>query len=54
MGLTTRQLEAVIAHELAHIKRHDYLVNVLQVIVESLFFYHPVVWWDVTVYPART
>jgi len=45
MGLTTRQLEAVIAHELAHIKRHDYLVNLLQVIVESLFFYHPVVWW---------
>jgi len=45
MGLTTRQLEAVIAHELAHIKRHDYLVNVLQVLVESLFFYHPVVWW---------
>jgi uncharacterized protein (TIGR03435 family) len=45
MGLTPQQLEAVLAHELAHIKRHDYLVNLLQVIAETLFFYHPVVWW---------
>jgi uncharacterized protein (TIGR03435 family) len=45
MGLTPQQLEAVIAHELAHIKRHDYLVNVLQAMVETLFFYHPAVWW---------
>lgn len=45
MGLTAEQLEAVLAHELAHIRRHDYLVNVLQVLVETLLFYHPAVWW---------
>jgi uncharacterized protein (TIGR03435 family) len=45
MGLTPTQLEAVLAHELAHIKRHDYLVNMVQVVIETLFFYHPVVWW---------
>jgi beta-lactamase regulating signal transducer with metallopeptidase domain len=44
-GLTPQQLEAVIAHELAHIRRHDYLVNLLQSLVETLLFYHPVVWW---------
>jgi beta-lactamase regulating signal transducer with metallopeptidase domain len=38
-------LEALIAHELAHVRRHDYLVNLLQTIVEALLFYHPVVWW---------
>ena len=38
-------LEALIAHELAHIRRHDYLVNLLQGAVETLLFYHPVVWW---------
>lgn len=44
-GLTPQQLEAVIAHELAHVRRHDYLVNFLQTIVETLLFYHPAVWW---------
>jgi len=44
-GLTTRQLEAIIAHELAHIRRHDYLINLLQALVETLLFYHPAVWW---------
>jgi beta-lactamase regulating signal transducer with metallopeptidase domain len=44
-GLAPAQLEAVLAHELAHVRRHDYLVNVLQGIVESLLFYHPAVWW---------
>jgi beta-lactamase regulating signal transducer with metallopeptidase domain len=44
-GLTSQQLEAVLAHELAHIRRHDYLVNLLQNIVETFFFYHPAVWW---------
>jgi D-alanyl-D-alanine endopeptidase (penicillin-binding protein 7) len=38
-------LEALLAHELAHIKRHDYLVNLGQNLVETLFFYHPGVWW---------
>lgn len=44
-GLTTQQLEMILAHELAHIKRHDYLVNLLQTLVETLLFFHPVVWW---------
>lgn len=38
-------LEALLAHELAHIRRHDYLVNLAQHAVEALLFYHPVVWW---------
>jgi len=44
-GLTPRQLEAVIAHELGHIKRFDVAVNFFQVIAETLFFFHPAVWW---------
>ena len=44
-GLTSEQLEALLAHELAHIRRHDYLVNMLQAVVETLGFYHPAVWW---------
>ncbi len=44
-GLTPEQVEAVLAHELAHVRRHDYLVNLLQAVVETLFFYHPAVWW---------
>lgn len=38
-------IEALLAHELAHIRRHDYLVNLLQGVVEALLFYHPVTWW---------
>ena len=44
-GLPAMQLEAILAHELAHIRRHDYLVNLLQHLVETLLFYHPAVWW---------
>lgn len=44
-GLTAQQLEAILAHELAHISRYDYLVNLLQTAVETLLFYHPAVWW---------
>jgi beta-lactamase regulating signal transducer with metallopeptidase domain len=44
-GLTPTQLEALLAHELAHVRRHDYLVNLLQSAVETLLFYHPAVWW---------
>jgi beta-lactamase regulating signal transducer with metallopeptidase domain len=43
-GLTSSQLEAVLAHELAHVRRHDWLINTLQVIAETLLFYHPAVW----------
>lgn len=45
IGLTAQQLEAVIAHELAHIRRHDYAVNVMQVLIETVGFYHPAIWW---------
>lgn len=44
-GLTPQQLEAILAHELAHIRRHDYAVNLLQAVIETLLFYHPAVWW---------
>ncbi|MDQ3283036.1 MAG: M48 family metalloprotease [Acidobacteriota bacterium] len=44
-GLTPEQLEMVLAHELAHIRRHDFLMNLLQAFVETLMFYHPAVWW---------
>ena len=44
-GLTEDQIEAVIAHELAHIRRLDCFVNFFQIGVETLLFYHPAVWW---------
>jgi beta-lactamase regulating signal transducer with metallopeptidase domain len=44
-GLSPGQLETVILHELAHIVRKDYLMNILQSVVEIVFFYHPAVWW---------
>ena len=40
-----QQLEAILLHELAHIRRKDYLINVLQSVVEMFFFYHPAAWW---------
>lgn len=43
-GLSMAQIDALVAHELAHIKRHDYLVNLLQSAIETLLFYHPAVW----------
>jgi len=44
-GLSPQQLEAVIVHELAHIKRLDCFVNLFQIAVETVLFYHPAVWW---------
>ena len=44
-GLSPLQVEAILAHELAHIRRHDYVVNLLQSLLETLLFYHPAVWW---------
>jgi GWxTD domain-containing protein len=44
-GLPVEQIELVLLHELAHIRRHDYLVNLLQSLIENLLFYHPAVWW---------
>lgn len=44
-GWSPEQIEMVLLHELAHVRRWDNLVNLLQRIVESLLFFHPVVWW---------
>jgi len=44
-GLAPDQLEALLAHELAHIRRYDYLANLIQTAIETLLFYHPAVWW---------
>ena len=43
--LSPMQMEAIIAHELAHIKRHDYLINLMQSAMEVIFFFHPVFWY---------
>ena len=44
-NLSPAQVRAILAHELAHIRRHDFLVNVLQTLAETLLFYHPAIWW---------
>ena len=44
-GLSALQIEAILAHELAHVQRHDYLISYLQQVVETTLFYHPAVWW---------
>lgn len=43
-GLGTKEIEAIIVHELAHIKRNDYLFNIIQSFIETIFFYHPAIW----------
>lgn len=45
LRMPAAQVEALLAHELAHVRRHDYLVNLLQRVVEALLFFHPVAWW---------
>ena len=44
-GLSDEQIEMLLLHELAHIRRSDFLVNLVQSIMEVILFYHPVVWW---------
>lgn len=44
-SLNAAQVEAILAHELAHVRRHDYLVNLMQTLAETVLFYHPAVWW---------
>ena len=44
-SLSPAQLDAVLSHELEHIRRADYLWNLVQNLIETLFFYHPAVWW---------
>lgn len=45
LAVPPAHLEALLAHELAHVRRWDFAVNLLQAAVETLFFYHPAVWW---------
>lgn len=42
--LTTQQLETILIHELAHLKRHDYIINILQTIIETILFFNPFIW----------
>ncbi|MBX2872446.1 MAG: carboxypeptidase-like regulatory domain-containing protein [Saprospiraceae bacterium] len=44
-GLEPKQIELLLLHELAHIRRYDFTVNILQTLVEIVFFYHPALWW---------
>ena len=44
-ALSQAEVEAILAHELAHIRRHDYIVNLIQSVIDVLFFYHPAIWW---------
>lgn len=44
-ALSPAQVETILVHELAHIRRHDYLLNMIQQVLEILFFYHPAYWW---------
>ncbi len=44
-GLTQEQVEVLLLHELAHIRRYDYLINIFQSIIDIFFFYHPGIWW---------
>ena len=44
-GMPPQLLEALLAHELAHVRRCDYLLNLAQSLIETILFYHPVVWW---------
>ena len=44
-GMAPNQIEAILLHELAHIRRWDYAINLMQMMVESFLFYHPAIWW---------
>jgi beta-lactamase regulating signal transducer with metallopeptidase domain/peptidoglycan/xylan/chitin deacetylase (PgdA/CDA1 family) len=45
LQISPRELETIIAHELIHIRRYDPLVNIVQCVIEAVFFYHPCAWW---------
>jgi bla regulator protein BlaR1 len=44
-ALSPREVEAILSHEMAHIVRNDYLINLIQSCIELIFYYHPAVWW---------
>jgi GWxTD domain-containing protein len=52
-GLPADQIETILLHELAHVLRHDYLVNLLQTMAEAFLFYHPATWWISSVIRAE-
>jgi len=52
-GMPAGQLETILLHELAHVRRRDYLANLLQMVVEGFLFYHPAVWWISSVIRAE-
>ena len=43
--LNPSEVEAILAHELAHIRRHDFLINIFFSFIEALFYFHPAIWW---------
>jgi bla regulator protein blaR1 len=43
-GMSTEQLEAIFIHEIIHVKRHDYLINLFQSLIESMYFFNPFIW----------
>jgi beta-lactamase regulating signal transducer with metallopeptidase domain len=43
--LNPNEVEAILAHELAHVMRNDYVFNIIQSVIEALFYFHPAVWW---------
>src|SRR5205085_11971165 len=45
LNVEPRQLESLIAHELVHIRRYDLVINMVQSIAETIYFYHPCLWW---------
>jgi hypothetical protein len=45
MGLSLAQVDALVAHELAHLRRYDPIAHLLQIVAETMLFYHPAVWW---------
>ena len=43
--LNPQEVEAILAHEIAHVMRHDYVFNIIQSVIEALFYFNPAVWW---------
>lgn len=43
--LSTEEIESILSHELAHVKRYDFLFNLIQSVIEIIFYYHPAIWW---------
>nr|WKN35013.1 M56 family metallopeptidase [Tunicatimonas sp. TK19036] len=44
-NLSPQEMEIILHHELAHVRRNDYIVNIFQIVIEILFFFHPATWW---------